>query len=121
MNENDQGTAIDFTVDLEDLYREESYTDMRAGAVRRMVPVRADGSEDPSRAALFIGTTQVLTPEGALPVQASLTANNLKEAFEAFPDSMQAALKQMLEELEKMQQQDADKDDSRIIVPGRDL
>ena len=121
MNTENQNESIDFTVDLQNLYREESFTDMKAGAVRRLMPVTADGSEDHSRTPVFIGTTQILTPEGTLPIQAALPANNLKEALEAFPYSMQAALQKMLKELEELQQQDKEKNDSRIIVPGRDL
>lgn len=121
MTEEYDTDAIDFTVDLENLYREESFTDMKTGAIRHLVPVHADGSEDRSRTPVFVGTTQILTPEGPLPVQAALPANNLREAFEAFPYSMQAALHQMLEELEELQKENKEKNDSRIIVPGRDL
>ena len=121
MNEDSHNESIDFSVDLDNLYREESFTDMKTGAIRRLVPIRADGSEDRSRTPVFVGSTQILTPEGPLPVQAALAANNLREAFDAFPYSMQAALNQMIEELEAMQQKDKEKNDSRIIVPGRDL
>lgn len=121
MNEENHDESIDFTVDLDNLYREESFTDMKTGAVRRLVPVRADGSDDPGRTPVFVGSTQILTPEGPLPVQAGLPANNLREAFEAFPYSMQAALNRMLEELEDLQKEKQEQNDSRIIVPGRDL
>lgn len=123
MSEEEQN-SIDFTVDRDNLYREESFTDLQAGAVRRLVPVHADGSPDESRAPMFIGTAQILTPEGPLPIQARLPANNLKEALDAFSYSMQAALQQMVAELEKMRQESPEKperDDSRIVLPGRDF
>ncbi|MBI9084946.1 MAG: cytoplasmic protein [Desulfobacterales bacterium] len=120
MTEGNENETIDFTVDQDNLYREESYTDMKAGAVRRLVPVYPDGSEDRSRTPVFVGTTQILTPQGPLPIQAALQANTLKEALAAFPYSMQAALQQVLEELEQMQAQTQEKEDSRIIIPGRE-
>jgi len=115
--------GIDFSMNSNGLYREESFTDLQSGAVRRLVPVRPDGSPDEGRTALFIGTAQVLTPDGALPIQASLMANTLKEAVEAYPATMQAALQQMIVELEKIQKEnpEAGPDSPRIVLPGRDF
>jgi hypothetical protein len=115
--------GIDFFINPDALYREESFTDLQSGAVRRLVPVRADGSADEARTPIFIGTAQVLTPDGPLPIQAVLPANNLKEALAAFPGAMQVALEEMIGELEKMQreQPDASGEKSRIVIPGRDF
>ena len=38
-------------MDAANLYREESYTDLKAGSLRKLVPVKADGTDDPARAA----------------------------------------------------------------------
>ncbi|MEE4607581.1 MAG: cytoplasmic protein [Desulfobacteraceae bacterium] len=115
--------GIDFSINADALYREESFTDLQSGAVRRLVPVRADGSAHEGRPPIFIGTTQVLTPDGPLPIQAVLAANNLKEAVEAFPGAMQTALEEMIDELEKMQRErpDASGNNPRIAIPGRDF
>jgi hypothetical protein len=112
---------IDFTVDKNNLYREESITDLKVASIRQMVPVTADGSVDKSRTAIFVGHTQLMTPEGPLPVQSRLTANTLDEAFEAFPGAMQEALAEMVARLQEMQRQAPaqQRDDSRIIIPGR--
>ena len=112
---------IDFTVDKNNLYREEGLTDMKVASIRRLVPIKPDGSEDPSRTSIFMGHSQVMTPEGPLPLQAQLSANNLAEAFEVFPDAMQQALTEMVQHLQEMhrKEQEKKKDDSRIIVPGR--
>ena len=113
---------IDFTVDKSNLYREESITDLKAAVIRRLVPVRPDGSEDPSRTPFFVGTTQLMTPEGPLPIQARLMANTLAEAFEEFPGAMQQALQEVVAQIQEMRQQQASKkrtEQSRIIVPGR--
>lgn len=121
MNDFGQNQEIDFTVDKENLYREESITDFKVASIRRLVPVKPDGSDDKSRTPIFIGHTQLMSPEGPLPIQARLVANSLEEAMEAFPDAMQKALVEVIEHVKALQkeQQNQRKDDSRIIVPGR--
>ncbi len=116
-----QGYAgeIDFTVDKDNLYREESITDMKVAAIRRLVPITLDGQVDESRTAVFVGTTQLMTQEGPLPIQAMLEANNLEEAIAVFPAAMETAMQRMVAQLQQMQQAQKAKDDSRIIVPGR--
>ena len=115
-NSTDQ---IDFNLDTENLYREESYTDLKAGAIRRLVPVNPDGTNDGGRTEIFVGTTQLMTPEGPLPVQARLMANNFQEALQAFPAAMRQATSEMIAQLEELQKKMQQKDDSRIIVPGQ--
>ena len=112
---------IDFTVDKANLYKEESITDLKVASIRRMVPVQADGTEDTSRTPIFVGSTQLMTPEGPLPLQAKLEVNDLAEAFEAFPGAMRKALDEVVIQLQQMRQQQAaaEKNDSRIIIPGR--
>ena len=112
---------IDFTVDRENLYREESITDLKVASIRRMVPVTQSGEDDPSRTPIFLGHTQIITPQGPLPLQARLMANNLEEAMEAFPGAMEQEMAKMVEQLRRMQEEEQKKqhDDSRIIVPGR--
>ena len=110
---------IDFKLDPDNLYREESYTDLKAGAIRRLIPVKLDGSPDGSRSEIYVGTSQLLTPEGPLPVQAHLPANNFREALESFPAAMQQATQEMIGQLEELQKKYQEKDESRIITPGR--
>ncbi|MDJ0784732.1 MAG: cytoplasmic protein [Desulfosarcinaceae bacterium] len=110
---------IDFRIDTQNLYREEGFTDMSAGSIRRLVPVKPDGSDDKSRTPIFVGSSQLMTEQGPLPLQASLTANNLKEAIEAFPAAMEKAMQEMVQALMRLQEEQRKSDDSRIIVPGR--
>lgn len=120
MGDFENSQNVDFTVDQNNLYREESITDLKVASIRRLIPVRADGTEDPGRTPIFYGHTQLMTPEGPLPVQGRLIANNLNEAYEVFPATMQKALNEMVARIQEMQQAQAKKqDDSRIIVPGR--
>jgi len=110
---------IDFRLDPKNLYREESYTDLKAGAIRRLIPIRTDGTPDEARTEIFVGTTQLMTPEVPLPVQARLAANNFQEALAAFPEAMRRATEEMIAQLEELQKKYQEKDDSRIIVPGQ--
>lgn len=125
MQDKNKANEIDFTVDQQNLYREEAITDMKVASIRRLVPIKADGTDDPSRSPIFVGSTQLMSPEGPVPLQARLQANNFKEAFAEFPKAMQQALNDMLQRLEQMQrqqeqeQQQQRRDSSRIIVPGR--
>lgn len=112
---------IDFTVDQGNLYREESISDLKVASIRQLIPIKPDGSDDPSRAPMFMGHTQIMTPEGPLPLQAPLEANNLSEAYDVFPDAMQKAFSEMVRQIQEMQRKEQEKkaDADRIIVPGR--
>ena len=122
MNDADQGQQIDFTVDRKNLYRAEAITDLKVASIRRLVPVLPDGTEDKSRTPLFMGHTQLMSPQGPVPIQSPLAANNLEEAMDVFPDAMKKALEEVVESVKKMQEEEMrqkQRDDSRIIVPGR--
>lgn len=121
MSEAAQPQEIDFTVDRKNLYREESFTDLKVASIRRLVPVLPDGTDDPGRTPIFLGQTQLMSPEGPVPVQSRLAVNNFEEAMDIFPEAMQKALDEIVKNIKEMQRQEQTKkqDDSRIIVPGR--
>ncbi len=98
------------------LYREDTFTDRRIGTIRRLVPVDADGADDPSRQVIYSGHTQVMTPAGPLPLSFELEAGSLTEAAESFPEAAARALEETMEELKQMQREQS----SSIMVPGRD-
>jgi hypothetical protein len=95
------------------LYREEIYTDRRAGTIRRLTPVTVDGATDPNRPVLFSGQTQLLTPAGVLPLAFEIEASTLEEALSKFPDGVNVALEQAIDEAREMRREAA----SRIVVP----
>ena len=122
MNDVGQDQNIEFNIDKDNLYREESFTDLKVGSIRRLVPAKPDGTDDPGRTPIFIGNTQLMTPDGPMPIQSKLSANTIEEAMEVFPEAMKQALGELVERIQKMQQQQPQgqqNDDSRIIVPGR--
>jgi hypothetical protein len=100
-------------LDPAELYREEVFTDRRAGTLRRLTPVTITGADDPSRPTLWSGQTQLLTPAGVLPLMFELEAASLAEAIEKFPDAVKVALEQAIEEAREMRREAA----SRIVVP----
>jgi hypothetical protein len=103
----------DIQVDRDGLYREDMYTDRRAGTIRRLSPVDADGAPDGTRPVLFAGQTQLLTPGGVLPLSFDIDAKSLSEAVERFPAAVHAALEQAIEEAREYRREAS----SRIVVP----
>ena len=95
------------------LYREDVFTDQRVGTVRRLTPVKPDGSDDPARPLLFIGQATVMTPMGSLPLSFELEAANLAEAIAQFGPAAQQAIEDAARELQEMRRQAA----SSIVIP----
>ena len=100
-------------LDPASLYREEMFTDRRAGTLRRMTPVKVDGSVDEARTVLFSGQTQLLTPGGVLPLGFAIEAATLEEALSRFPEAVKLALDEAIEEAREMRREAS----SRIVVP----
>lgn len=114
MNNSDQISIEEITVDPDDLYFEESFTDQKVATIRRLTPIKSDGSPDPSRPVLYTGQTQLMTQVGPVPVQCQIEATTLEEAVQKFPESVKQAIEKMLEEAKEMRRQSS----SRIVVPG---
>lgn len=115
---NNSLNDVEFKIDKDNLYREETYADFKMATIRCFVPVKADGSEDESRESIFLGTTQLMTPQGPIPIQGQLEGNTLEEAMANFPEAMKVALDKVYEEARRYQQSQRE-NESRIIVPGR--
>ena len=103
----------DVQIDSAGLYREDIFTDRKAGTIRRLVPVTIDGSTDSARATLYSGQTQLLTPTGVLPLGFEIEANSLQDAIGKFPAAVKEALEQAIEEAREYRREAA----SRIVVP----
>lgn len=121
----DPKKEVDFKIDRSNLYREESFTDLKVGTIKCLNPVRADGSVDNTRKKIFVGNTNVMTPQGPIPIQGMIQAKELQQAIKKFPEAMEAAMDRLIEEARKYQEQQQAEDsqiqkpDSRIIIPGR--
>jgi hypothetical protein len=100
-------------LDATQLYREEIFTDRKAGTLRRLTPVTGTGADDSSRPVLYSGQTQLLTPAGVLPLAFELEATSLEDACGKFPEAVKVAIEQAIEEAREMRREAA----SRIVVP----
>jgi hypothetical protein len=110
-----QATADQFRMDVDQLVREDTYTDGRVGTIRVLTPVKADGQGDPSRSIGFYGQTQVMTQAGPLPLSFELDGASLSEAVDAFPAAAEKAIEEAVEEIKRLQREQA----SSIMVPGQ--
>jgi hypothetical protein len=108
-----QNDLPDVELDPKALYREDVFTDRRAGTIRRLTPVTVDGAPDPARPVLFSGQTQLLTPAGVLPLGFEIEARTLEEALKKFPEGVKVALEQAIDEARELRREAA----SRIVVP----
>ena len=119
---DEQQNEQEFKLDRSNLYVEESFTDLKVGGIKRLTPVKADGSEDKTRRTVFLGHTSVMTPNGPLPIQNVIEAKELAQAIKKFPEALQAAMDRLVEEVKKYQEQQESQiqaPDSNIIIPGR--
>ena len=114
MSSDEVQHLAELKVDTANLYREEMFTDLRVATLRRLVPVRLDGTDDPSRPILFSAQTTLMTQAGPVPVSAAIEATTLAEAAQKFPEAIQAAVERLVEEARELQRREM----SRIVVPG---
>lgn len=105
--------APELKMDPANLYREEIFTDRKVGTLRRLSPVRTDGSDDGARKVVFVGETQLMTPVGALPLAFEIDANTVGEAAEKFAEVAGVAVERAVRELQEMRRQAS----SSIVIP----
>ncbi|MBW2173203.1 MAG: cytoplasmic protein [Deltaproteobacteria bacterium] len=130
MNGVDQDQKVDFSVDKNNLYRQEVITDFKVASIMKFIPIKPDGTEDNSRTAIFLGQGQVMLPQGVTPIQVRLEADNLEEAMGAFPEAMNQARDQARDQARSQMAQMAEtalqreqseptqqRNDSKIIKP----
>ena len=103
----------DIQMDASSLAREEIYTDRRFGTIRVLVPVDANGSDDPKRATVYTGEAQIMTQVGALPISFEIEATSLAEAVAGYGPAAKVALDRTMKELAEMRRQAA----SGLVIP----
>ena len=106
-------SSNEIKMDVSNLYREETFTDNTVGTLRRITPVTPEGEVDTTRSVQFVGSTQVLTTAGPLPLSFEIEATTLSEAADGFGDAAKQAFEKTMEELKEYQRQQA----SQIVVP----
>jgi len=105
--------SSELKLDLDKLYLEEVFTDRRIGTIRRLTPVAKDGKPDASRAILYVGETQIMTPAGSIPIGFEIAAGSLEEAAEKFGPAAREAIDRTVRELQELRRQAS----SSIVVP----
>ena len=113
---NNPETSNEIEMDANNLYREEVFTDNTVGTLRCLTPVTAAGEPDSTRDTQYMGSTQVLTSAGPLPLSFEIPADSLGAAAEAFGDMAKKSFEQTMEEIKEMQRKQA----SSIVVPGQE-
>ena len=114
-----QGMNIQLEVNVNNLFREETITDMKYASIRVLTPIKLDGSDDDSRKVVYIASTQVMSPYGTIPVHTPVEADSLADACAKFPEEINKAVAKMMEDAQRMEQQRQQQEQSRIITPGR--
>lgn len=109
----EQGTP-DTKMDATALYREDIVTDRKVGTIRRMIPLKSDGSDDTARPTLYVGEAQIMTNAGPLPINFEIEAKDLADAVAQFGDAAKAGVERTMRELQELRRQQA----SSIVVPG---
>ena len=105
--------SSELKLDLDKLYLEEVFTDRRIGTIRRLTPVAKDGKPDASRAILYVGETQIMTPAGSIPIGFEIAAASLEEAAENFGPAAREAIDRTVRELQELRRRAS----SSIVVP----
>lgn len=113
MSGSSERSVGEMRVDVSNLYQEEVFTDQRVASIRRLNPVKPDGSPDGSRDAVFVGQTNVMSAAGPLPIDCPIEAKTLEEAMQKFPEAVQQAVDRLIEHAKERQREQS----SRIVVP----
>jgi len=103
----------DAGMDAANLYLEEVFSDRGFGTIRRMTPVRPDGSRDSGREVVYLGQAQLYTNLGPVPLSFEIEAGSLEEAVREFANAANEAVERTMKDLEEYRREAA----SSIIVP----
>lgn len=106
-------SAQDPQMDAEGLYQEDTITDRKVGTIRRLTPLRPDGSEDPDRPVLYVGQAEIMTNMGPVPINFEIDGETLQEAVANFSPAAAAAVERTVQQIQEMRRQAA----SQLVVP----
>ena len=101
------------SMDANALYHEEIITDRKVGMIRRMTPVKSDGSRDVARTVLYLGQAEIMTNMGPMPISFDIEAASLEQAVAGFAAAATAAIERTVQQIQDMRRQQA----SQLVVP----
>jgi len=80
---------------------------MRTAAIRQLTPVKPNGEIDKTRKYVFVGQTNIMSPQGPLPVQFPIEAKNLQGSGREIPEVMDLFLAKLAEEIKEAQRRNS--------------
>jgi len=104
---------LETKMDANALYQEEMFTDRRVGAIRRLTPVKSDGSRDDTRPALFLGQAEIMTNMGPMPINFEIPGATLDQAIEGFAAAAAEGIERTVQQIQELRRQQA----SQLVVP----
>jgi hypothetical protein len=100
-------------MDAAGMYLEEVFTDRKVGGIRRLTPVKSDGSVDTTRPVLFLGQAEIMTNMGPVPINFEIEGKTLDQAIAGFSVAATAAIERTVQQIQDMRRQAA----SQLVVP----
>ena len=100
-------------MDASDLWREDVFTDRKIGTIRRLTPVKPDGSPDSARKTSFVGEASLETPAGALPLNFEIPAETLEQAVAGYGAAVQKAFEEAMAAVQEMRRRAS----SSLVLP----
>lgn len=100
-------------MDAATLYTEDMITDRKVGAIRRLTPIRSDGSVDAARSVLYLGQAEIMTNMGPVPINFEIEAKSLDQAVAGFAPAAAVAIERTVQQIQEMRRQAA----SQLVVP----
>lgn len=100
-------------MDAAGLYLEETFTDRKVGAIRRLTPVTGEGTTDATRPVLYLGQAEIMTNMGPVPINFEIEGKTLGDAVAGFAPAAAAAVERTVQQIQEMRRQQA----SQLVVP----
>ena len=100
-------------MDAAALYLEETITDRKVGAIRRITPLKRDGERDATRPVLYLGQTEIMTNMGAIPINFEIEAKDLGQAVAGFGKAATQAIEHTVQQIQELRRQAS----SQLVVP----
>lgn len=105
----------DAQMDINTLYREDTFTDRKLGVIRTMTPVTGEGTIDTTRPVLYLGQAEIMTNAGPLPINFEIPASTLGEAVSGFAKAAQEGIERTMQQIAEMRRQQASQ---LVVAPG---
>jgi len=113
-SKNTSNQANEISVDKNNLYIVETFTDIGFVTISRFTPIKVDGSQDCERRPLFKALAQLQTSSGMIPLQVDLDVLTLEDAIDRIPAEMKKAYDEARKDFQ-FRQEEMFKSKQRII------